>query len=408
MSEIFKYAGQAELSQFNISSANGNTYDITDLVIETQLIIGLFNNFASARITIADSSALISHLPIIGYEAITFVVKNPGFNEKTFTGFVYKISNREELTSRAAVYTLECVSYEAIKDRNTFSKSYKGRIDDIVKRIFKEHLNTGKFIELEQTNNSIAMISPYWTPMQCIDWLTPRAKSINKASSSYTFWEDLNGFHFYSLESLFSKLPRIQYRVSPVGLMDGNDLNIKSKLQRIIHYKVLESSSTLDFMMNGTFGSRLYVKNLNENSYVVKQFDLENMDKNRIKLNGNSIKINNDAFGGRNNGPAITKFGGSYIEPFTNFSDTNAYETWVLERNSFIDLLNSQRIEVVVPGLFELNPGDIVDIFIPAPSQHNVKDNILSGKYIIINQKHVLTKGKDHTMILELAKESLI
>ena len=84
-------------------------------------------------------------------------------------------------------------------------------------------------------------------------------------------------------------------------------------------------------------------------------------------------------------------------------------ENWLTQRQSIIKNLTSKRIKLVMPGNFQLTSGFNVNLSVPSFSKKELGDDnndpSLSGKYLIIASRNIITYNK-HETIIEVATTS--
>ena len=66
-------------------------------------------------------------------------------------------------------------------------------------------LESKKALFFEKTNSKHKLILPYASPLQHINHICQKSQSIHHISGNYLFFENINGFHYRSLQSLTNK-----------------------------------------------------------------------------------------------------------------------------------------------------------------------------------------------------------
>lgn len=405
MSDTYEYPGQLYVDSVVIRSTTNIDYDITSMVGEINIFESVFNSVMSGTITILDTAGLISNVPISGFELLTIRVKTPNLPMKTLVFSVYKISDIKYKTTKAAAYTLQLISPEAITDQTiSYSKAYSGKHSDIVKAIYKEAFTgNNKLIELGESESSTKFINPYWNPFQAIQWIANRTFG-SGTIPAFMFFETIDGFKFKDFNTAFTSKPKIEYLHRPTNINFGKD-NVKEKIRTIIKLNIKETASTLEMVMNGTFGGDIIVKPINYNSYSVKKFTYNASFAKKKKLNEFPIKPVIDAAGRTLEGANSTRFIGTTGNAFGE-NENNQFERWVLERKSFIEQLMAVNVEATVHGHLGLVCGDVVELTVPKASEANEIDPKVSGRYVITSIRHVINQKVKHLMVLQLSKES--
>lgn len=400
-SSVYEFPGDLSISDIVIKATNGTEMNISPQVVEVNIFENLFVNSLTAKLVVVDAIGLIGNLPITGFESVTFTLNNPDTKSKTIDFFVYKVEPR----TASDVYVLNLISYEAILDQTTsFSSSFSGKISNIVKTVFKRFFGgRGKTIELHETDNATKAICPFWTPFQFINWLANRSFPVGGRAPTYFFFETLSGFYFKPLDAMFKSEPLTEYIFRPKNIPFKNNPMFE-KMITIVDFKVLESATSLELISNGAFGSQIYVKDVNENSFTKKQYKYS--DSSFPRLNENAIKPSIDSFGSNLESPNNTKVIGTCGQPFSDTSDVNNFDRWVLERKAVVELLNAKRVEIYVHGHISMEVGKTVEILIP--NTESTIDRFISGKYLIVGLNHIINNQAKHMMSMELVSESYI
>jgi len=421
--ESLNFAGEIVLRKIELLSSSEYKLDIRDQVLSIEVYEDIFSPFITMAITLRESLDFINALPIRGEEIITIELATPTFDKPNtvITGkfYVYKLADRELITDRNSVYTLYCVSYEALTDLNVkLSKAYKGNIAEIAASLLgKDGLNTEKNVNIEPTQNTTMYISNFWSPIKNLNYAA--AAAVNKNDNpTYLFFENREGFNFVSLDLLYD-LPVYQKFIDNNyvrdTLPDGTSIrNIEKEYQQIIEIKVRSNFDILKNINAGTYASRIYSYDLLRKKYYVKDYVAYDQFSKINHLNDFSINsdwlpvkpvnfIYND----------VRHF--SVFNGFNDVSNTEIMQT----RASAIQLLKSNMIEIKVNGRTDYTIGQkvYVELTKPAPVNENdsaTMDNVtgtvdtsLSGNYLITAINNIINR-ENHTAILELCKDSSV
>src|SRR5690606_12954697 len=103
---------------------------------------------------------------------------------------VYAITNMEvSVQGNAVTYKLHFVSEPRARSEGfLISRSYSGRISEMVKDIFDEYFGSDKEIDIEETVGEYKIIIPKLSPDQAIRFLSRRAYSEENTSQSFMFF----------------------------------------------------------------------------------------------------------------------------------------------------------------------------------------------------------------------------
>lgn len=404
MADTYEFPGRLDITSITIKSSNGTELDISAQVAEINIYESMYNTTLSANIIVFDTAGTISQLPIVGQEQVTFSIKTPGGKQKSLVFYVYKITDRHFTSSRANGYVLNLVSNEAMVDQNTsFSKSYKGTHSDIVKKVFRDAFaGTPKILELDDSTSSTRFILPYWNPFQAITWLANRTVGPSRLPS-YMFFETIDGFKFKDIVNLMTKPVAADYIHRPTKIPFTKDATAE-KLKTVVDMNIIETGSTLEYVMNGAFGARIITKDINENGFFSKDYTYSNTFK--PVLNEVPLKGNLDAFGQSLEFPNHTRFIGTTSNAFGGLNDNSEFGRWVLERKALMEILCATNIEILVHGNAGITTGSTINLSVPEASNKDRLDGHLSGKYLVTGLRHIISNKTKHMMSLSLSKES--
>ena len=421
--ESLNFAGEIVLRKIELLSSANFKLDIRDQILSIEVYEDIFSPFITMAVTLRESLDFINVLPIRGEEIITIELATPTFNKPNtrISGkfYVYKLADRELITDRNSVYTLYCVSYEALTDLNVkLSKANKGNIAEIAASLLgKDGLNTEKNINIEPTQNTTKYISNFWSPIKNLNYIA--ATAINKNDNpTYLFFENREGFNFVSLDLLYD-LPVYQTFTDSSyvrdTLPDGKSIrNIQKEYQQIIEIKVRTNFDILKNINAGTYASRIYSYDMLRKKYYVKDYVAydEFGEINHL----NDFSINSDQLPTK---PVNFIYNNvRHFSVFNGFNDVSNTET-MQARASAIQLLKSNMIEIRVNGRTDYTVGQKVYIEVPKPAPINENDtadlnnatgmidSMLSGNYLITAINNIINR-ENHTAILELCKDSSV
>ena len=192
------------------TSTGTELVDVTHLINYVEIFESIDSPFITLNINLTDATGLSSLLPLVGEEFIEVDIRSKdqvsGLIGQTF--FIYKVSDRINVSDRASTFTLNCISIAAVSDLNIkLSKAYSGLPSEIVKQICNESLILNKRLSVTESKYTLSYISNYWSPLRNMEYICNRAISKESGSASYVFYESKSSFWFVPIESLVSKDP---------------------------------------------------------------------------------------------------------------------------------------------------------------------------------------------------------
>lgn len=411
-----RYAGDVNIEKVDIITPKGLFQNVRGQVIQLRIFEDIFSPFITGAIVLKESFDLQSLLPLIGEEFIEIKVSTPTL-KKPINGIfhIYKMSDKVPVGDRSVGYELNFISAEALIDSNKrISKVFAGKISDIVGTFVKDKidgLESEKKFNIENTRNTIKYVSPYWTPVQNLTFLSDNSISENQ-SPSYLFYENRDGFNFKALETLYQGEVYQQFVMDKYSRdsfpQGGNALNIMEDYKRIGEIDFVESYDYLDRLSGGMYNSKLISYDSTKKTYTVKNFDIKNKFSKQKHLNENPL-FSSKAVGRSN---AMHILFPRAFETFTSFGDTTNARI-LQERLSFIKMAEAQKVNITVPGRCDYTVGQIAEVTLykKQPMQkkdrlEDLVDNVNSGKYLVAAINHQISVD-GHTCYIELIKDSM-
>lgn len=403
-------AGDVDIRHVYLINAIGRRIDVTALLQEINFYEDITSQFMTGNLTLLDSTSLAESFPLRGEEILVLDIETPSMETTPNVAMsrnsffhIYKMGDRENISTKGVIFTLYFASVEAASNANSkLSRTYRGKISDIVKQIAKspEGFNTIKDVIVEETVNNTIYTSNYWSPAKNIAYLTTQA--LNSANNpTYVSFEGNEGFVFASLEGLMA-------RPSSITLVrDQNNATTNDAL----YSTVLDISSPVSYdylarIDTGFYGGR------------TQHYDLETKRisfKDTMALGMRRYQMNKYSFIGTEE-PATPlanlRTVGTTRSPH-NDSPFLPIDTEV-RRMSILSQISALSINIQVFGRLDYSVGQTIDLIVYKDTEVSTKDTeeqivdpMLSGRYLITALNHNITKTK-HLCNMELSKDSTI
>ena len=145
-------ARQFEVESILLVPIDGDTLDITQLVIEFSIYESINNPYVLGEIVIEDTTVnLLANLPIQGRERIIIKASTPTFNDTTYE---YDLSvsaiDARVISGRQQVYKLNLMSYEGMVNEGVrIAGILRGSNDKVIKEVLENVIQTEKEITVE-------------------------------------------------------------------------------------------------------------------------------------------------------------------------------------------------------------------------------------------------------------------
>jgi hypothetical protein len=425
-------ADQFSLDEIYLITSNGKT-NLKNMFIEVSFYEDIFKGIMSGNVLITDSISLIDRLAMTGFDYLKLKFKKSTkvtdqyVTEKYFR--IYRVSERILNNNSTETYTLHFCSEELLLSEQTkISKSYSGKkISEMIYDILSNKLKIDeKYIRMQETDGLYDFVIPYKKPFEAINWLANYAKPVGKDGADFLFFENSEGFNFYSLQNLFAQnvytryayIPRNLGKLPNTGELGRDIVGIKS-------YVFLDTFDSLYGTVTGAFANRLITIDPLTRTYRDTVFDyLKHFNKSK-NLNNNPIipqlknrlgKTANENYdavlkvltSNANQKKAI----GISEEPWNVANDVRV-ENYVPNRTAQLSLSHYSRIRLSVAGDPNLTVGMIIQITLPSKRSADGSGNyvgeidpINSGKYMITAVRHIIDHLGKYESILEIVKDS--
>jgi len=425
------------LEEVYIITASGQR-NLKNMLVEISYYEDIFKGSISGNIVINDSLHLIERLGISGFDYIklkfskTINASDAATIEKYFR--VYRVSERLLNNNATETYSIHFCSEELLlSEQIKISKSYPGKkVSEIVFDVLYNYLKIDKkYIRIQETDGIFDFVIPFKNPFQTINWLSNYAIPIGKIGADFVFYENSEGFNFYSLQNLFSQSPYNYYAYIPRNLGNAPIIeNLSSEIARnlvsIKSFSFLDTFDTLYGITTGAFANKLISIDPFTMTYKETNFDYQKYFDKSVTLNLYPIvpnlknrlgKTANQCFDSvlkvvtTNSNQKKAK--GISEKPWAVANDTFS-ENSIPNRTAQIALSHYSRLKISLPGDPNLTVGMIISISLPSNRgkdgsgiQNGNKDIYHSGNYMITAVRHIIDVNNKYETILEVVRDSL-
>ena len=397
------FISKCQLMPNGSSLEEGDPYDITRGNPSINYYESVTSPSISMTLSFMDIDQMISQEGITGGEMIDLEIIIPDFEEKfIIESKKQKLvlnSVRDVVTStNKQMATLEFVSEESlINETSRVNKKFTGNVTQIVKELLETEpkgIQTEKEIKTDNAVNKYSFVGNLKRPFETIQWLCPKAQASAK-NFGFLFFENLDGFHFKSIENLLKQEPEFLYQKP--------DRPTETDL-RIIESNLNQSN---DMGMNarmGMYSNRTIYIDLENETYEEIDFNISELNPEKPLKVIETLKEK----------PTRLMFRmldqGALQKGSTKKEVEKRNELAVYQNKSYIrnNLLFSQSLNISVPINPELRAGQIIEVQFPLKDNTDQnttdkfgkdKDNDISGKYLISELRHVIGDGTSSTQL---------
>ena len=462
-----------DLDLRTLAIVNHNSRAVIDLrpvTMEFNVYASMYNNFMTADVTIVDAEGLIERLPIIGEEVVVMEFSLPDHDPRSNVTFrkafhVYKVDNRMPYEERAELYTLRLCSIEnIIALASRVDRAYTDkRIDEIIRESFTEYVLqdnyyrrfTGQVLRFVRgqlgrvgtTRGKHALIGNGSNPFEFMNYLCEQASSDGEEDASdYIFYEDKNGYHFQTVSTLLGHGASGNiYRAETDVIKDGDDTpGFPADAVIAEEVSIEENVDVIRAHTGGMYQNHVaafdpLLKRIwnQEYSYDADMYDrtvnnsaLSTVDRYRLNsslsyFNRPKPSLSQYVIGNIRENEESTYADQGYLAGRVSDSHGNDLDTVskspflmheVLNRRttkgSVMD--NAVKVNVTVPGDPTVDPGMIVNLFVPQTTLNDelrTRYNVFFGesdpRFLVssVSHRYDLTTGRFRTF-LHLMKDS--
>ncbi len=394
--------------------------DVSGIFEELNIHDCIFTPCITGNILIKDSIGLTNKLAFDGSEVLVVEMgktEQDAIFRKSFR--IYKQSQRKSINNSSEVYLLHFVSDEFILSQQTrIAESFRETYSKVVERILRDNLGVknnmiGYFEESEGIRN---ILIPNKKPLDAIKFCAKRALN-KKQSPTFLFFENKIGYNFITLSSMLSNKTVHDINFEVKNLADDG-----KELMGAVKYEVISQFDLNKSIKSGLFSGTFIGFDLMTQSIAVKTSNYNSLyNKNEHANKTPNIGVITNKFGLKNTEMYDSKV---VLFPMDAFASESSYirendplsidvsddtYNYVLQRDASIRNILNQRIKILMPGNFDLTSGLTANLTVPVKGEKaKIVDNIdysLSGKYLIVASRQMITSQK-HETIIEVATDS--
>jgi hypothetical protein len=403
-----------------------NKIDLTNSIVFLDYFEDILSPCVTMTIQVASTYSIFNGLPIRGGEKVAIDIETLSgtFNlDGDYAMYVYKVSG---IVSDGAkeYFTLHLCSREALTNETArVQKKYdKKPINDHVTAILKDVLKTKKFKSgnIEKTSNSYSFIGTLKKPFHILTWLGPKGVPATSSSGNngttgkgvagFLFYENKDGFHFRSIDTLVSatksqsgstskeSIPKYNYNP---GVIESGNLNNNFQ---ILNYNFEKNIDLMKSLRVGMYANITYFYDLYQNKISGITYSLNSELKS--KLGGSRPPYPKD-FGNRPSRILFRSADVGILDKTGKIEDSGRDNTDMAKSFSRYNLLFTQSLNMSVPMNINLKAGNIVYAQFQKidASQSAEVDSEQSGNYLIKEVRHHF-EGGQMVSSLKLVRDS--
>lgn len=425
-------AQQYVIKEIAVVTKGGERLDISSMMIELNIFDSILMPVMSGVMIIRDSIGLSNYLTFDGSESLLIHIKKDKNSSELYDfkrAFrIYKQGERIDFTPLNETYSLSFVSDELIfSDQQRVNQSYEMTYTEIVENILNNYLKVPASklppkTVIEKSVGVKKVVIPNLRPLEAIEWCAKRALDERQAPD-FLFYENRYGFNFKTLTGCINS-PIVEDQYIDYRMKNMPDSNPINTMRSIRVLEIVNQTDNIEKTRSGVIAGKFIgfdptTRSIQTNEITyddhfklikhINPYKLVNSIPNRDKMNNvdmyNSKKTVSSFSAPRKQSNYIKKY-----DP-TSIPKEDTVEQFLFQRKAILKNLTDRRLKVTTPGNFKLTSGENISIIIPkiglkipGDTEEN-NDKTLSGKYLVIATRHILSYRKFET-IVEVATSS--
>jgi len=416
-----------------------DSVNIVNLVNSISIYESIFSKHLTGNVVVVDARNLINNLLLTGQENITINCEMlEGGNPVNRTFRLYKISNLIREGDLVQIYTMhfcDPLMYRSKEER--ISQALRGSHTDMIEGLFEELSGDPNFIplftEFEETQgDNHQFVVPNWSVNKTLDWLVNNSNPIDETSykNSMFLYQDMKGqYQFKSMDKMLVDIEEEVFHHVPYNAF--SEVSAEERNLVILSSNKPQEFDTLRGLSTGAYASLLKIYDPIRKLESVKEYDIEDTIQRRQDVrDGNSILAKESPLTSlitkdttfpkphKLEQPTTILHEYTTTHMFDNKDKIDDEEVFMgvkhtdnskLERHALLEILNQNRIEVVVPFTTKIRAGKKIQLDLPK-GQVKIGTNkgIDFDDYYLITgvSIHIDNATKVGTCNLECSKES--
>lgn len=402
-----------------VKKYNGNVIDIAHAITEISIYESIYTPFLYGELIVIDNSAMLSTFPFVGQEQVLIEWERDGrtMKKKFYITDVFDVKQQLE---GVGSYGLSITSEKQMRNAvSLFSKAYRGRGDEIIKKVHDEFLKGEPLDVRVKAKTSHTVVFPNIKPIQAIDMIRKRVLAAD--GTPLFVFESLYGKKpvLDSLKSMLESKPVFEIKpIKTVNTANQSSNNVPSTYKgQVYEALITRGYDTLNMLTKGAFAASATVVDISTkealltqfsfkehappiaNDWVSEFFEFDNVRVyNQYNTSNYIVHENKLSFCDDSGNPE-----------FPNISTLN--ERDFLSMMSYAARLNTINIAIFMNSVPDLEVGKTVKYSQPrfSPklnSGEDIADDVNSGNFLISAIRHYV-KNSEYTMSLEMVRDGM-
>ena len=408
--------------------------DLTSNVLSVSYFENILEPAITMHIQLASSSSLYNLIPIRGGEKVNFEIEigNDDFTLLEESAmYVYMVSGLDATRMRET-FTLHLASREYFTNetQRCYKKYEKETISTHVKDILNDKekgLGTDKEIFVEDTFTKYAFTANGRKPFGVLQWLGPKSISLApgekgnsgkdysakaKGIAGFLFFENKDGFHYKSIDSLVSKTEIGMHSSNSKDILEffyaGQMPEMEQTEADIISWNMDKNMDLRKALRIGMYSNFTYFYDTKTNKLTGYRYSLKDeLDNTTAPRLGADGELVGSIFADSPSRVLFKISDHGTMEKSAGTEDSGSDDADMAKSFARYNLLFTQALNILVPLNVKLKVGDVIYCEFKAieGGEANFADPEMSGNYLIRELRHSFVPNQNTTS-LKLMRDS--
>ena len=385
-------------------------------------------SFLTGHVILSDTKDAFRNFGLQGNDTVevSWRSNKKNFPLVTFRGVIKNYTDYAIIRPGLHVFKGNVISHDEWNNSvKKISKAFSGSCEDIVQQVFKNELQSTEKLTVEETvsGQKHDIISPWWTPVQIINFMSGRA--VGKTGGiGYHFFQNLNnGFFFVSPQWFADKNQKHTIKHIKYGLNNITEGNASiysdylNDLQLAENIGILQLLPSLDNVEHAVFGATVNTLDLTRKKF--DSYDIASADYQKVQASDGFaqqfIKSNNVDLLNPEQDFYQPRFligqkyqSNSYMDNASAFRYADQYK---VQKEIADQRFMGVRAKMTLYGISDLQIGDQIEFFMPVPNNsgsvtENMKHLFLRGTWMVSAVSHMFQGSRFYSNQVFIQRDS--
>ena len=403
-------AQQGNILQFSIqSNTGGGNVDMSAAIVDYRYYESVLSNNISATATIVETGnseverGILDGLPIRGGERTNIRIEDNQGGSLDVPLYVNRVRNATPGTQQD-LYFVDFASPEYFANSQTrVVRRYEGKISEHISSILGDVLPVQGSVDVDETSLEYNFIGNDRKPFYVCTWLASKAVPAEGVggAAGFLFFQTRDGFKFKSIDTMFGKGSVVRKFI-----LNNTGQAVEGKSANILNYTIESDTELHQNLTLGTYNNKSIFFDFLKMDYRERSYSINDQEG---KVSTAGKKGDHFNFVAKEFTESPTRFmshildigvnpKGTGDQQIENWKDEEGEGNFKVEDTQVQSIMRynqlfTVKIQVTIPGDFDIRAGDLVECDFPElkngnPDQTNDESG---GIYMVAHVCHRMT-----------------